>query len=79
LPSSPCRPCALRLAQQHCPGSDAVAAGLNIAAFNAGTAAADAGRADPVASACPASPSAALARCWPCCCCASSRETRRPL
>ena len=28
----------LRLAQQHCPGSDAVAAGLNIAAFNAGTA-----------------------------------------
>ncbi|MNT25460.1 Purine efflux pump PbuE [compost metagenome] len=29
----------LRLAQQHCPGSDAVAAGLNIAAFNAGTAA----------------------------------------
>ena len=29
----------LRLAQRHCPGSDAVAAGLNIAAFNAGTAA----------------------------------------
>ena len=29
----------LRLAEQHCPGSDAVAAGLNIAAFNAGTAA----------------------------------------
>ena len=29
----------LALAQQHCPGSDAVAAGLNIAAFNAGTAA----------------------------------------
>ncbi|SDO09976.1 Predicted arabinose efflux permease, MFS family [Janthinobacterium sp. OK676] len=29
----------LRLAQWHCPGSDAVAAGLNIAAFNAGTAA----------------------------------------
>src|SRR5471032_2257815 len=29
----------LRLAQQHCPGSDAVAAGLNIAAFNLGTAA----------------------------------------
>ncbi|WP_226938939.1 MFS transporter [Janthinobacterium sp. FT14W] len=29
----------LRLARQHCPGSDAVAAGLNIAAFNAGTAA----------------------------------------
>ena len=28
----------LRLARQHCPGSDAVAAGLNIAAFNAGTA-----------------------------------------
>ncbi|MDQ4628816.1 MFS transporter [Janthinobacterium lividum] len=28
----------LRLAQRHCPGSDAVAAGLNIAAFNAGTA-----------------------------------------
>ncbi|WFR81555.1 MFS transporter [Janthinobacterium rivuli] len=28
----------LRLAQQHCPASDAVAAGLNIAAFNAGTA-----------------------------------------
>ena len=29
----------LRLAQRLCPGSDAVAAGLNIAAFNAGTAA----------------------------------------
>lgn len=29
----------LHLAQRHCPGSDAVAAGLNIAAFNAGTAA----------------------------------------
>ncbi|MEX0141312.1 MFS transporter [Massilia sp. LMS1-1-1.1] len=29
----------LALAQQYCPGSDAVAAGLNIAAFNAGTAA----------------------------------------
>jgi len=29
----------LRLAQQQCPGSDAVAAGLNIAAFNLGTAA----------------------------------------
>ncbi|WP_426072412.1 MFS transporter [Janthinobacterium sp. DSP2-3-3] len=29
----------LSLAQQHCPGSDAVAAGLSIAAFNAGTAA----------------------------------------
>lgn len=29
----------LRLAQQHSPGSDAVAAGLNIAAFNLGTAA----------------------------------------
>ena len=29
----------LLLAQRHCPGSDAVAAGLNIAAFNAGTAA----------------------------------------
>ena len=29
----------LRLARLHCPGSDAVAAGLNIAAFNAGTAA----------------------------------------
>lgn len=29
----------LRLAQLHCPGSDAVAAGLNIAAFNLGTAA----------------------------------------
>ena len=29
----------LGLAQQHCPGSDAVAAGLSIAAFNAGTAA----------------------------------------
>ncbi|MBE3027041.1 MFS transporter [Janthinobacterium sp. BJB1] len=29
----------LALAQRHCPGSDAVAAGLNIAAFNAGTAA----------------------------------------
>ena len=28
----------LALAQQHCPGSDGVAAGLNIAAFNAGTA-----------------------------------------
>ncbi|MGV8869124.1 MAG: MFS transporter [Janthinobacterium svalbardensis] len=28
----------LLLAQRHCPGSDAVAAGLNIAAFNAGTA-----------------------------------------
>ncbi|MDN2703298.1 MFS transporter [Janthinobacterium sp. SUN100] len=28
----------LRLARRHCPGSDAVAAGLNIAAFNAGTA-----------------------------------------
>ncbi|MGK5064531.1 MFS transporter [Janthinobacterium sp. LB3P112] len=28
----------LALAQRHCPGSDAVAAGLNIAAFNAGTA-----------------------------------------
>ena len=28
----------LFLAQRHCPGSDAVAAGLNIAAFNAGTA-----------------------------------------
>ena len=28
----------LRLAQRHCPGSDAVAAGLNIAAFNTGTA-----------------------------------------
>ncbi|MDO8067400.1 MFS transporter [Janthinobacterium sp. SUN206] len=28
----------LRLARRHCPGSDAVAAGLNIAAFNGGTA-----------------------------------------